>query len=73
MVAGQGDVYENGSSGDTSDDMFGNVQSTRSSERPTLPSPNMNQEKDYNSHGLWSNSSRLIHFTFLCFFFIFCK
>nr|XP_021852042.1 probable transcription factor KAN2 [Spinacia oleracea] len=55
--SGQGDVYENGSSGDTSDDMFGNVQSTRSSERPTLPSPNMNQEKDYNSHGLWSNSS----------------
>ncbi|XP_021768262.1 probable transcription factor KAN2 [Chenopodium quinoa] len=59
--SGQGDAYENGSSGDTSDDMFGNVQSSRSSERPTLPhgrsSPNMHQEKDYNSHGLWSNSS----------------
>lgn len=59
--AGQGEAYENGSSGDTSDDMFGNIQSTRSSERPTLgkTSPNMHQDKDYSSHGLWSNSSRL--------------
>lgn len=59
--SGQGDAYENGSSGDTSDDMFGNIQSSRSSERPTLQhgrsSPNLQQEKDYNSHGLWSNSS----------------
>ncbi|XP_010677369.1 probable transcription factor KAN2 isoform X2 [Beta vulgaris subsp. vulgaris] len=58
--SGQGEAYENGSSGDTSDDMFGNIQSTRSSERPTLgkTSPNMHQDKDYSSHGLWSNSSR---------------
>ncbi|XP_057521177.1 probable transcription factor KAN2 isoform X1 [Amaranthus tricolor] len=58
--SGQGDVYENGSSGDTSDDMFGNMQSSRSSERPTLQhnrsSSNLLQDKDY-SHGLWSNSS----------------
>lgn len=64
--AGQGDGYENGSSGDTSDDMFGNMQSSRSSERPTLQhnrsSSNLLQDKDY-SHGLWSNSSRLLDFT----------
>lgn len=58
--SGQGDVYENGSSGDTSDDMFGNIQSSRSAERPTVQQgrspPNLQQDKDY-SHGLWSNSS----------------
>ncbi|KAL2925866.1 putative transcription factor KAN2 [Bienertia sinuspersici] len=54
------DAYENGSSGDTSDEMFGNMQSSRSSERPTVQQgrspPNMQQDKDY-GHGLWSNSS----------------
>ncbi|XP_074283512.1 putative transcription factor KAN2 isoform X2 [Silene latifolia] len=62
-ASGQGDAYENGSSGDTtSDEIFASMQS-RSSE---LPSPqqcgrsssnNALQDKDY-CHGLWSNSSR---------------
>ncbi|KAL9230811.1 hypothetical protein vseg_006111 [Gypsophila vaccaria] len=61
--SGQGDLYENGSSGDnTSDDVFASMQRGTSSD---LPSPqqggrsltNVHQDKDYNCHGLWSNSS----------------
>lgn len=53
---GQSDGFENGSSGDTSEDLTLDVQNPRRPEvsiqqgRPTI------QDKDY--HGLWSNSSR---------------
>ncbi|KAK9698995.1 hypothetical protein RND81_08G146300 [Saponaria officinalis] len=61
--SGQGDPYENGSSGDnTSDDVFASMQrGTSSSELPSpqqggRSSTNVLHDKDY-FHGLWSNSS----------------
>ncbi|KAJ4728588.1 Transcription repressor KAN1 [Melia azedarach] len=55
--SGQSDAFENGSSGDTSEDMMFDIQQPR---RPELSiqqgRPNALQEKEY--HGLWSNSSR---------------
>ncbi|XP_031276671.1 probable transcription factor KAN2 isoform X4 [Pistacia vera] len=55
--SGQSDAFENGSSGDTSEDLMFDIQHPR---RPELPMqqgrPNVHQEKEY--HGLWSNSSR---------------
>lgn len=61
---GQSDVYENGSSGDTSEDVMFDVQNPRRSE-PTIQQgrPTVHQEKDY--HGLWSNSSRFILLLFI--------
>ncbi|KAK9667794.1 hypothetical protein RND81_13G011500 [Saponaria officinalis] len=62
-TSGQGELYENGSSGDTSDDVFASMQSERNSEfgnqqqGRSSSSNNLNQDKDYNCHGLWSNSS----------------
>lgn len=59
-LTGQGDAYENGSSGDTtSDDVFASMQ-CKSSELGRSSS-NAHLDKDY-CHGLWSNSSRLIFF-----------
>ncbi|CAL5441365.1 unnamed protein product [Camellia sinensis] len=55
--SGQSEVYENGSSGDTSEDMMFDVQNPRKSEVSIEQGrPNLNQDKDF--HGLWSNSSR---------------
>ncbi|CBI33837.3 unnamed protein product, partial [Vitis vinifera] len=55
--SGQSDVYENGSSGDTSEDVMFDIQNPRKSELSIQQGrPNVHQEKDY--HGLWSNSSR---------------
>ncbi|KAI3787159.1 hypothetical protein L1987_41417 [Smallanthus sonchifolius] len=57
--SGQPDIYENGSSGDNSDDiMFDNLNTRRaelSAENGGRSSDH--QEQDY-QHGLWSNSSR---------------
>ncbi|XP_052171468.1 probable transcription factor KAN2 isoform X2 [Diospyros lotus] len=55
--SGQSEAYENGSSGDTSDDLMFEIRKPRKPElsvQQGRPSPH--QEKDY--HGLWSNSSR---------------
>lgn len=57
MYAGQSELYENASSGDTTEDiMFDNISQnpTRSSEQGR---PNNAQDKEYYG-GLWSNSSR---------------
>ncbi|XP_038688148.1 probable transcription factor KAN2 isoform X2 [Tripterygium wilfordii] len=56
--SGQSDVFDNGSSGDTSEDMMFDIQNRRRSDQlPTTPQVRLNnQDKDY--HGLWSNSSR---------------
>ncbi|XWS49518.1 hypothetical protein CRYUN_Cryun12cG0009900 [Craigia yunnanensis] len=58
--SGHSDAFENGSSGDTSEDLMFDIQNPRRSEisvqqgRPS--SSNAHQDKEY--HGLWSNSSR---------------
>ena len=62
ICLGQSDVYENGSSGDTSEDVMFDIQNPRKSELSIQQGrANVHQEKDY--HGLWSNSSRLDCFT----------
>ncbi|OAY24372.1 probable transcription factor KAN2 isoform X2 [Manihot esculenta] len=55
--SGQSEVFDNGSSGETSDDLMFDIQNSRSelSMHQGKPSDH-NQDKD--SHGLWSNSSR---------------
>ncbi|XP_057978219.1 probable transcription factor KAN2 isoform X2 [Malania oleifera] len=56
--SGQSDVInENGSSGDTSEDIMFDIQNPRRSELSVQQGrQNVHQDKDY--HGLWSNSSR---------------
>ncbi|PPE02613.1 hypothetical protein GOBAR_DD00312 [Gossypium barbadense] len=58
--SGQMDAFENGSSGDTSEDMMFEIQNPRRSEisvqQGRSSSSNAHQDKEY--HGLWSNSSR---------------
>lgn len=69
-ILGQSDIYENGSSGDNSDqDLMFDVQNSRKSElsvhqgRPNTTTHH--QDKD-NYHALWTNnSSRLVIFIFL--------
>ncbi|XVF13674.1 hypothetical protein REPUB_Repub08aG0228300 [Reevesia pubescens] len=58
---GQLDAFENGSSGDTSEDLMFDIQNSRRSSEISVQqgrssSSNANQDKEY--HGLWSNSSR---------------
>ncbi|KAL2545442.1 putative transcription factor KAN2 [Forsythia ovata] len=53
-TSGQSDVFENGSSGDNSDDLLFEFQNSRKSEFSLQQ--NTNQDKD--CHNLWSNSSR---------------
>ncbi|XAR70665.1 hypothetical protein NMG60_11027589 [Bertholletia excelsa] len=56
-ASGQSEGYENGSSGDTSEDTMFEIQNPRKSELSVQQGrPNLHQERDYN--GLWSNSSR---------------
>ncbi|GMJ12519.1 KANADI 2 [Hibiscus trionum] len=60
--SGQLDAFENGSSGDTSEDMMFETQNPRRSEISSVQqgrssSSNAQQDKEYH-HGLWSNSSR---------------
>ncbi|KAK7309647.1 hypothetical protein RJT34_06546 [Clitoria ternatea] len=55
--SGQSDVYDNGSSGDTSDDLMFDINSSRRSDLSIKQGrSSVNQDKEY--HGLWSNSSR---------------
>ncbi|XVF11098.1 hypothetical protein REPUB_Repub07fG0240100 [Reevesia pubescens] len=58
--SGQSDAFENGSSGDTSEDLMFDTQNPRRSEisvqQGRSSSSNAHQDKEY--HGLWSNSSR---------------
>ncbi|XP_022756946.1 probable transcription factor KAN2 isoform X2 [Durio zibethinus] len=58
--SGQSDAFENGSSGDTSEDLMFDIQNPRRSEisvqQGRSSSSNAHQDKEY--HGLWSNSSR---------------
>lgn len=55
--SGQSDIYENGSSGDNSEDLMFEVQNSRKPELSVQQGrQNMPQDKDF--HGLWSNSSR---------------
>ncbi|OIV92982.1 hypothetical protein TanjilG_20644 [Lupinus angustifolius] len=55
--SGHSDVYDNGSSGDNSDDIMFDINSSRRSDISIKQGkPNVNQDKEY--HGLWSNSSR---------------
>lgn len=54
--SGQSDMFENGSSGDTSEDlMFDNIPNPRRSEISIQQGKPAVQDKDY--RGLWSNSS----------------
>ncbi|OMO77367.1 hypothetical protein CCACVL1_15043 [Corchorus capsularis] len=58
-TSGQSDAFDNGSSGDTSEDLMFDIQNPRRSEvsvQQGRSSSNALQDKDY--HGLWSNSSR---------------
>ncbi|KAJ6703904.1 TRANSCRIPTION FACTOR KAN2-RELATED [Salix viminalis] len=53
----QSDVFDNGSSGDTSEDLIFDIQNPRRSEMSMQQGrPNAHQDKDYQA--LWSNSSR---------------
>ncbi|KAF3449365.1 hypothetical protein FNV43_RR10093 [Rhamnella rubrinervis] len=55
-TSGQSDVYENGSSGDTSEDLMLDIQNSRKSEQSSQQGRSSSaQDKEY--HGLWSNSS----------------
>ncbi|XAR54774.1 hypothetical protein NMG60_11030066 [Bertholletia excelsa] len=56
--SGQSEVYENASSGDTSEEAMFDLHNSRKSELPINQQgkPTLNQGKDF--HGLWSNSSR---------------
>ncbi|KAJ9135021.1 hypothetical protein P3X46_032245 [Hevea brasiliensis] len=54
--SGQSDVFDNGSSGDTSEDLMFEIQNSRSELSMQQGKPSGHQDKDY--HGLWSNSSR---------------
>ncbi|XP_009798333.1 putative transcription factor KAN2 [Nicotiana tabacum] len=57
--SGQSEVFDNGSSGDTSEDLMPEIENSRKSDLSEQQGRNNNmhlQDKDY--HGLWSNSSR---------------
>ncbi|XP_048230838.1 probable transcription factor KAN2 isoform X2 [Ricinus communis] len=55
--SGQSDIFDNGSSGDTSEDLMFEIQNSRRSDISMQQGrPNGHHDKDY--QGLWSNSSR---------------
>ncbi|TYI52296.1 hypothetical protein E1A91_D12G237600v1 [Gossypium mustelinum] len=59
--SGQSDAFENGSSGDTSEDLMMDIQNPRRSEvsvQQGRSSSSSNAYQDNEYHGLWSNSSR---------------
>ncbi|XP_019420421.1 PREDICTED: probable transcription factor KAN2 [Lupinus angustifolius] len=57
VSSGQSDVYDNGSSGDNSDDLMFDINSSRRCDLSIKEGrPIVNQDKEF--HGLWSNSSR---------------
>lgn len=51
----QSDAFENGSSGDTSEDLMFEIQPSRRTNELTRSSNVGHQDKEY--HGLWTNSS----------------
>ncbi|KAJ8774169.1 hypothetical protein K2173_009600 [Erythroxylum novogranatense] len=54
--SGQSDVFDNGSSGDNSEDLMFDIQNPRRSDQSMQQGrPSIHQDKDY--RGLWSNSS----------------
>ncbi|PON85400.1 KANADI transcription factor [Trema orientale] len=55
--SGQSDAYENGSSGDTTEDLMFDIQNTRRSEQSPQQGRSSGQDKEYNNPALWSNSS----------------
>ncbi|KAI3501567.1 hypothetical protein L1887_29445 [Cichorium endivia] len=59
VSSGQSDIYENGSSGDNSDDIMFDIRNPRTTELSAEPGgrSSVHPEKDY-QYGLWSNSSR---------------
>ncbi|KAJ1431073.1 SANT/Myb domain [Sesbania bispinosa] len=58
--SGQSDVYDNGSSGDTSDDLMFDINSSRRSDLSIKQQgrSSVNQDNNKECHALWSNSSR---------------
>ncbi|KAL3726606.1 hypothetical protein ACJRO7_031503 [Eucalyptus globulus] len=52
--SGQTNVFDNGSSGETSDDLVIEVAN------PKRPELGRHDHQDTSQHGLWSNSSRLL-------------
>lgn len=54
MGAGQSDLYENGSSGDTSEDLMYEIHNSRKPEM-SMQNGTPNGQQD---NGLWANSSR---------------
>ncbi|KAK8505693.1 hypothetical protein V6N13_073331 [Hibiscus sabdariffa] len=60
-TSGQSDAFENGSSGDTSEDLMIDIQNPRRSEisaQQGRSSSSSSAHQDKECHGLWSNSSR---------------
>lgn len=65
-MLGQSEVFDNGSSGDTSEDLMPEIENSRKSDLSEQQGRNNNmhlQDKDY--HGLWSNSSRCTFYMLL--------
>jgi hypothetical protein len=57
-------VFDNGSSGDTSEDFMLDIQNPRRLDISKQQGrPGAHQDKDY--HALWSNSSRYYHYSML--------
>ncbi|XP_004512490.1 probable transcription factor KAN2 isoform X2 [Cicer arietinum] len=56
--SGQSDVYDNGSSGDNSDDIMFDINSSRRSDLSIKQQGRSSVNQDKECHGLWSNSSR---------------
>ncbi|XP_011070332.1 probable transcription factor KAN2 isoform X2 [Sesamum indicum] len=57
--SGQSDAFENGSSGDTSDDFLFDIQNSHKSEVPSQHGAQINMDNAKEYHALWSNSSSM--------------
>ncbi|KAK4400287.1 putative transcription factor KAN2 [Sesamum angolense] len=58
VLLGQSDAFENGSSGDTSDDFLFDIQNSHKSEVKSQHGAQINMDNAKEYHALWSNSSR---------------
>lgn len=56
ICTGHSDLYENGSSGDTTEDIMFDIQNSRKPEQERHCSSSIDQDRD--DHALWCNSSR---------------
>ncbi|XP_009615773.1 putative transcription factor KAN2 isoform X2 [Nicotiana tabacum] len=56
--SGQSEVFDNGSSGDTSEDLMPDIENSRKSDLSDQQARNNMHLQDKDYHGLWSNSSR---------------